>query len=72
MTDQVVHKKIMITCTGFSLRKSKLAAVITGDFRHHPHRRNSPLKHHPFEPLSVEVHCHFICNQNSATDYPQK
>ena len=35
----------MITCTGFSLRKSKLAAVLTGDLRHHPHRRNSPLKH---------------------------
>ena len=33
----------MITFTGFSLRKSKLAAVLTGDLRHHTQRRNSPL-----------------------------
>ena len=65
-------QKILITCTDFSLRKSKLAAVLNGDLRHHPHRTNSPLKHHPFEPLSVEIHCHFILNQNSVTDYLQK
>ena len=62
----------MITSTGFSLQKFKLAAVLTGDSRHHPHRRNSPLKHHPFEPLSEEIHCHFIYNQNSMTNYLQK
>ena len=28
----------MITFTGFSLRKSKLAAVLTGDLRHHPQK----------------------------------
>ena len=32
MTDQAFNKKIMITCTGFSLCKSKLAAVLTGAF----------------------------------------
>ena len=72
MTDQVIHKNILITCTGFGLRKSKLVTVLTGDLRHHPHRRNSPLKYHPFEPLSVEIHCYIVFNQNSVTDYLQK
>ena len=68
MTDQVFHTKILITCTGFSLRKSKLAALLSGVLRHHPHRRTSPLKHHPFAAISVEKHCHFIFNQNNVTD----
>ena len=72
MNNQVFHKIIMITCNGFSLRKSKLASVLTSDLQHHPHRRNSPLKHHPFEPLSAEIQCHFICNQNNVTNNLQK
>ena len=72
MTDQVFHTKILITCTGFSLQKSKLAAVLTGDLRHHPHRRNSPLKHHPSEALSVEIQCHFIFNQKKCDRLPSQ
>ena len=48
----------MITFTGFSLRKSKLAAVLTGDLR-----QTSSIS----ASFSTNT-CHFICNQTSMTD----
>ena len=67
MTDQVSHKKSFSPAPA----SVNLAAVLTGDVRHYPHRINSPLHHHPFEPLSVEIHCHFIF-ENGVTGYLQK